>query len=98
MGVLGVAFQDHQVLVIEDEVGALVKGREDAQRAVEFLGEAASAHVTLGGLLFLLSAGFSLIFGLMRVPNLEEIFTQLVQQDDMETRARDIAELIAKRS
>jgi len=26
--------------------------------------------ITLGGLLFLLSAGFSLIFGLMRVPNL----------------------------
>ena len=26
--------------------------------------------VTLGGLLFLLSAGFSLIFGLMRIPNL----------------------------
>src|SRR5258708_37773002 len=26
--------------------------------------------VTLGGLLFLLSAGFSLIFGLMKIPNL----------------------------
>ena len=26
--------------------------------------------VTLGGVLFLLSAGFSLIFGLMRIPNL----------------------------
>ncbi len=26
--------------------------------------------VTFGGLLFLLSAGFSLIFGLMRIPNL----------------------------
>src|SRR5262245_64956718 len=26
--------------------------------------------ITLGGLLFLLSAGFSLIFGLMRIPNL----------------------------
>src|ERR1700758_3598038 len=26
--------------------------------------------VTLGGLLFLLSAGFSLVFGLMRIPNL----------------------------
>src|SRR5260221_14440450 len=28
--------------------------------------------VTLGGLLFLLSAGFSLIFGLMRIPNLTQ--------------------------
>src|SRR5258708_26736866 len=27
-------------------------------------------RITLGGLLFLLSAGFSLIFGLMRIPNL----------------------------
>src|SRR5436309_14365175 len=26
--------------------------------------------ITLGGLLFLLSAGFSLIFGLMKIPNL----------------------------
>ena len=26
--------------------------------------------ITIGGLLFLLSAGFSLIFGLMRIPNL----------------------------
>ena len=26
--------------------------------------------ITFGGLLFLLSAGFSLIFGLMRIPNL----------------------------
>ena len=26
--------------------------------------------IALGGLLFLLSAGFSLIFGLMRIPNL----------------------------
>jgi branched-chain amino acid transport system permease protein len=26
--------------------------------------------VALGGLLFLLSSGFSLIFGLMRIPNL----------------------------
>ena len=26
--------------------------------------------ITLGGLLFLLSSGFSLIFGLMRIPNL----------------------------
>ena len=25
--------------------------------------------ITLGGLLFLLSSGFSLIFGLMRIPN-----------------------------
>jgi len=32
---------------------------------------------------------------LMRLPNLEEIFTQLVQQGDMESRARDIAEIIA---
>jgi ABC-2 type transport system ATP-binding protein len=34
---------------------------------------------------------------LMRLPNLEEIFTQLVHQEDMETRAGDIAELISKR-
>jgi len=31
---------------------------------------------------------------LMSLPNLEEIFTQLVHQDDMEARARDIAALI----
>jgi ABC-2 type transport system ATP-binding protein len=34
---------------------------------------------------------------LMRLPNLEKIFTQLVHQDDMETRAQDIAELISRR-
>jgi ABC-2 type transport system ATP-binding protein len=32
---------------------------------------------------------------LMQLPNLEEIFGQLVQQEDMESRARDIAELIS---
>jgi ABC-2 type transport system ATP-binding protein len=32
---------------------------------------------------------------LMRLPNLEEIFAQLVQQGDMESRARDITEIIA---
>ena len=32
---------------------------------------------------------------LMHLPNLEEIFTQLVEQHDMESRARDIASLIA---
>jgi ABC-2 type transport system ATP-binding protein len=31
---------------------------------------------------------------LMRLPSLEKIFTQLVEQDDMEARARDIANLI----
>ncbi|MCU1273059.1 MAG: transporter related [Bryobacterales bacterium] len=31
---------------------------------------------------------------LMRLPNLEEIFTQLVQQGDMESRARDISEIM----
>jgi branched-chain amino acid transport system permease protein len=30
----------------------------------------AANSITFGGLLFLLSAGFSLIFGLMRIPNL----------------------------
>ena len=30
----------------------------------------ASNSIAFGGLLFLLSAGFSLIFGLMRIPNL----------------------------
>jgi ABC-2 type transport system ATP-binding protein len=34
---------------------------------------------------------------LMHLPNLEEIFNQLVQHDNMETRARDIAELISGR-
>ena len=34
---------------------------------------------------------------LMRLPNLEEIFTQLVHQEDMEARATDIADLISKR-
>jgi ABC-2 type transport system ATP-binding protein len=33
---------------------------------------------------------------LMELPNLEEIFTQLVQQDDMESRARDIAEIMSR--
>src|SRR5580704_2192970 len=32
---------------------------------------------------------------LMHLPNLEEIFTQLVEQQDMETRAQQIASLIA---
>jgi ABC-2 type transport system ATP-binding protein len=32
---------------------------------------------------------------LMHLPNLEEIFTQLVEQHDMESRAREIASLIA---
>ena len=31
---------------------------------------------------------------LMQLPNLEEIFTQLVQQDDMEARARGIVEML----
>ena len=34
---------------------------------------------------------------LMHLPSLEEIFAQLVQQEDMESRARDIAELISAR-
>lgn len=34
---------------------------------------------------------------LMHLPNLEEIFTQLVHQDDMEARAKGIAALIAER-
>jgi ABC-2 type transport system ATP-binding protein len=34
---------------------------------------------------------------LMHLPSLEEIFRQLVQQEDMEGRARDIAELISVR-
>src|SRR5580658_8638971 len=34
---------------------------------------------------------------LMHLPSLEEIFKQLVQQEDMEGRARDIAELISLR-
>ena len=34
--------------------------------------------------------------GLMQVPSLEEIFTQLVQQEDMETVARDIVEAIRR--
>jgi hypothetical protein len=33
----------------------------------------------------------------MQLPNLEEIFAQLVHQDDMESRARDIADLISKK-
>ena len=32
---------------------------------------------------------------LMHLPNLEEIFTQLVEQHDMESRAREIASVIA---
>ncbi|HEX4273968.1 MAG TPA: ABC transporter ATP-binding protein [Bryobacteraceae bacterium] len=34
--------------------------------------------------------------GLMQLPNLEEIFTQLVHQDDMEARAGDIVHVIRK--
>jgi ABC-2 type transport system ATP-binding protein len=34
--------------------------------------------------------------GLMQLPNLEEIFTQLVHQDDMEVRAGDIVHVIRK--
>jgi ABC-2 type transport system ATP-binding protein len=34
--------------------------------------------------------------GLMQLPSLEEIFSQLVEQHDMEARARDIAELISR--
>jgi ABC-2 type transport system ATP-binding protein len=33
---------------------------------------------------------------LMHLPNLEAVFTQLVEQDDMESRARDIAEVMTK--
>jgi ABC-2 type transport system ATP-binding protein len=33
---------------------------------------------------------------LMALPNLEEIFAQLVQQGDMESRARDIAEIMSR--
>jgi hypothetical protein len=32
----------------------------------------------------------------MQLPNLEEIFTQLVHQDDMEVRAGDIVHVIRK--
>src|SRR5579863_6354524 len=32
---------------------------------------------------------------LMHLPSLEQIFTQLIEQDDMESRARDIAEVMA---
>jgi len=35
---------------------------------------------------------------LMHLANLEEIFSQLVQQDDMESRARDIVELISRKT
>lgn len=35
--------------------------------------------------------------GLMQLPSLEEIFTQLVEQDDMESRARDIADLMSRK-
>ena len=35
--------------------------------------------------------------GLMHLPNLEEIFSQLVQQDDMERRADDIAAVMSAR-
>jgi ABC-2 type transport system ATP-binding protein len=34
---------------------------------------------------------------LMRLPNLEEIFTQLVHQDDMAARARDITRILSAR-
>jgi ABC-2 type transport system ATP-binding protein len=34
---------------------------------------------------------------LMHVPSLEEIFTQLVQHEDMEAVAKDIAEAISQR-
>ncbi|MES1260993.1 MAG: ABC transporter ATP-binding protein [Acidobacteriota bacterium] len=34
---------------------------------------------------------------LMQLPSLEQIFSQLVQQEDMESRARDIADLISQK-
>jgi ABC-2 type transport system ATP-binding protein len=34
--------------------------------------------------------------GLMQLPNLEEIFKQLVEQGDMESRARDIADVMSR--
>ncbi len=34
--------------------------------------------------------------GLMQLPNLEEIFKQLVEQGDMESRAKDIAEVMSR--
>jgi ABC-2 type transport system ATP-binding protein len=35
--------------------------------------------------------------GLMQLPSLEEIFNQLVEQDDIESRARDIADLVSRK-
>ena len=45
-------------------------GRAREHSAMNFWLVLAVNSVTFGGLLFLLSAGFSLIFGLMRIPNL----------------------------
>jgi len=47
-----------------------LKGLTDVRSAMSLWLVLAVNSVTLGGLLFLLSAGFSLIFGLMRIPNL----------------------------
>jgi hypothetical protein len=33
----------------------------------------------------------------MHLPDLEQIFMQLVQQDNMQSRARDIADLISQK-
>src|SRR5207247_6955404 len=45
-------------------------GRTRKAAAMNFWLVLAVNSITFGGLLFLLSAGFSLIFGLMRIPNL----------------------------
>src|SRR5712691_1067127 len=47
-----------------------LRGREQKRRSMQFWIIQTLNSVAFGGLLFLLSSGFSLIFGLMRIPNL----------------------------
>ena len=45
----GVAFQDHEFFVVEDEVWAFVEGGKDGEGFGEFEGEAAVVGVAFGG-------------------------------------------------
>src|SRR5262245_30278729 len=60
--------------VLRDQIKTVARQHRRPARAVETSMSVwvllAVNSIALGGLLFLLSAGFSLIFGLMRIPNL----------------------------
>ena len=49
--VFGMPFEDHELLVVENQVRPFIKCREHSQRIVEFLGEASRQHIAACGLL-----------------------------------------------